>query len=71
MMLEARFHEDCFKKILMPDKKGKLVIRNEMYPLIKWFSDSPFAGEVDCLCSICNKPISEEECPLRLWREIN
>lgn len=34
---------------------------------LKWFDDSPFAGDPDCICSYCGEVISEGECPIRIW----
>lgn len=34
---------------------------------LKWFTDSPYAGDPDCLCSLCDKIISEDEVPIRMW----
>lgn len=64
-LLEARFHDDCFKKIIQPG--DKMEIKAEYAPKIKWFPDSPNDG---LICSLCGKKINEEECPIRLWREI-
>lgn len=33
----------------------------------KLFSDSPMAGDLDCLCSRCGEIIQEEEVPIRMW----
>lgn len=32
----------------------------------RFFNDSPNAGEPNCICSRCQKPIGEEELPLRV-----
>lgn len=32
-----------------------------------WFSDSPDAGDPDCLCSLCGEPIAEGETPIRRY----
>jgi len=34
-------------------------------PVIKWYPDSPDAGDPACLCSLCGMPIGEEEVPIR------
>ncbi|GAH34593.1 unnamed protein product, partial [marine sediment metagenome] len=31
--------------------------------------DSPFAGDPDCICSLCGKVISEDDVPIRMWNE--
>lgn len=36
---------------------------------LKWFTDSPFAGDPDCICSLCGKIISEDDVPIRMWNE--
>lgn len=36
---------------------------------LKWFSDSPDAGDPACLCSLCEKIISEDEVPIRMWSQ--
>ena len=64
-LLEARFHDDCFRKI-MTLTGGKMSIKPEYASKIKWFSDSPDGGLV---CSLCNKKISDDDCPIRFWRE--
>lgn len=38
---------------------------------IKWFSDSPEAGDPDCICSWCSELISELDFPLRLFADDN
>ena len=42
-------------------------IKDEYMQRIKWYQDSPDAGDPSCLCSFCEKMISEEECPIRMW----
>jgi hypothetical protein len=32
---------------------------------IRWFADSPDAGEPNCLCSLCGKLIEEDDSPIR------
>lgn len=34
---------------------------------LEWFTDSPDAGDPDCICSLCGKIIAEEEVPVRIW----
>ena len=36
---------------------------------IRWFTDSPDAGDPACLCSRCGDPIPEHDVPLRAWKE--
>ncbi len=31
------------------------------------FTTSPDAGDPECLCSRCGKPIGEDEVPIRAW----
>jgi hypothetical protein len=38
---------------------------------LKWFQDSPDAGDPECICSWCGKVIEEDEMPLRLFRSDN
>lgn len=33
---------------------------------ITWFTNSPDAGP-DCICSLCGRPILENEVPIRFW----
>ena len=35
---------------------------------IRWFTDSPDAGEPDCLCSLCGKLIDQDEGEIRCVR---
>ena len=34
---------------------------------LKWFTDSPDAGDPDCICSLCDKVIPEDDAPIRIW----
>jgi hypothetical protein len=34
---------------------------------LKWFRDSPDAGDPDCLCSYCERAIPENQLPIRLF----
>lgn len=36
---------------------------------LKWFNDSPDAGDPECLCSLCGKLIQEDDVPIRAWPE--
>lgn len=45
-------------------KLGGLCIRPiTLSVVIKWFFDSPDAGNPDCICSFCGRPISDEQGP--------
>lgn len=46
-------------------------IKPEAAGKLKFFSDSPDAGDPSCVCSWCGKVIEEREMPLRLFRENN
>jgi hypothetical protein len=37
---------------------------------LRWFTDSPDAGDPACLCSWCSAPIGEAQVPIRLYREL-
>lgn len=67
--LEARFHDECFKKIIKKVNE-KLTIDAEYASKIKWFLDSPDAGDENCKCSLCSKQIEEDACPIRLFKEV-
>lgn len=34
---------------------------------LKSFDNSPYAGDLECLCSLCGKPILEDDVPIRMW----
>lgn len=38
---------------------------------LRWFENSPSAGDPACLCSHCGQVIGNEEIPIRLWREVD
>jgi hypothetical protein len=40
-------------------------------PAFQFFTDSPDTGWPECVCSICNQMIQEDEMPLRLWPQSN
>lgn len=44
-------------------------IKHEYAHRIKWFKNSPSAGDPDCVCSLCGELIPEEDVPIRLWTE--
>ena len=44
-------------------------IKRGMISKLTWFTKSPDAGDPGCLCSLCGEPISEEECPFRMWTD--
>lgn len=62
--LEAQFHDKCFETITI-SKDKKICIKDECAGKIKWFSTSG-----NLICSLCNKEIKEDECPIRLWRTV-
>ena len=68
MSLEARFHDDCFKKVATVSG-GLIKINRGDENKIKWFRISPDAGDPRCICSVCGKQIGEEECPIRLFNQ--
>jgi len=35
----------------------------------KLFSDSPYAGELECICSRCAEIIQDDEVPIRMWTQ--
>jgi hypothetical protein len=39
----------------------------KILPTDELFTDSPFEGDEDCLCSRCGSQIPEEACALRAW----
>jgi len=40
----------------------------EVLDRLRWFTDSPDAGDPRCLCSLCLEPIPERESPImRIW----
>lgn len=45
----------------------QLTIKPEMVLRLRWFSDSPDAGDPACLCSLCLEPIVEGDLPIRAW----
>lgn len=47
-----------------------LKIKQEYIGKIKWFGESPDAGEPNCHCSYCGDLISEEEVPIRFFNTI-
>lgn len=70
MSLEARFHEECFKKVAFV-KKTKVHILPDAEKKIQWFRDSPDAGSSKCICSVCGRQILETEVPIRIFNEVN
>lgn len=46
-----------------------LPVYDVMLEQLRWFDDSPDAGDPDCLCSLCGGLIEEEDDPLRLTHE--
>jgi len=64
-LLEARFHDECFRTIILL-KGNQMQIKHAYVDKIKWFGDS-----LDhCICSLCGKVIKEEDCPIRFWKEV-
>lgn len=45
----------------------RLIIKPEMVLRLRWFSDSPNAGDPACKCSYCLKPIGANDLPIRAW----
>jgi hypothetical protein len=68
MSLEARFHDNCFREVATV-KNGHIQIKTGCQNKIKWFRDSPDAGDPRCICSVCGKQIGEEECPIRFFNQ--
>lgn len=42
-------------------------IKHEYVHRITWFKDSPQAGDLDCVCSLCGELIPEEDATFRMW----
>lgn len=38
---------------------------------LAWFDTSPDAGDPDCICSYCGFVITEDDVPIRFFRESN
>jgi|SRR5262245_6254884 len=59
-----------------PGKEGRIPVEEltgehhhdyRKHPEMWWFTDSPDAGDPECICSVCRQRIKEEDNPLRMW----
>jgi hypothetical protein len=59
--------DDAFE--LTPLGEEYLAEQRKARQVIRWFSDSPDAGDPGCICSLCGKAIPEDECAVRATRQ--